>query len=56
MASSLKAPPLQVNGNMIENTMEKAEALQAEILNRFSVENDLDTNPLQDWSGTGHLK
>jgi len=56
MASSLKAPPLQVNGNMIEDTMEKAEALRAEVLNRFSAEDDLDTDPLQDWSGTGHLK
>ena len=35
--------------------MEKAEALQTEILKRFSAADDLDLDPLANWDGTGHL-
>ena len=35
--------------------MEKAEALRTEILERFSVADDLDLDPLANWDGTSHL-
>ena len=40
---------------MVEDTIEKAEVLQTEILERFSVVDDLDLDPLDNWDGTGHL-
>ena len=55
LASNLKSPPLKVNGTTIEDMMEKAEVLWTEILERFSADDDLDHNPLQNWDGTGHL-
>ena len=57
LASNLKAPPLEVNGEIIEDTLAKAEALRAEVLERFSAEDDLDYDPIADehWSGTGDL-
>ena len=41
LASNLKSPPLKVNGNMVEDTLEKAEALRTEVLERFSADDDL---------------
>jgi ribonuclease HI len=55
LASNLKAPPLEVNGVMVEDTLEKAEALRSEVLDRFNAEDDLDHDPLQDWDGPGNL-
>jgi hypothetical protein len=55
LASNLKSPPLVVNGTMVEDTMAKAEVLRTEILERFSAEDDLENDPLQDWDGTGNL-
>jgi hypothetical protein len=55
LSSALKAPPLEVNGTVVEDTMEKAEALRTEILERFSAADDLDLDPLANWDGTGHL-
>jgi hypothetical protein len=40
---------------MVEDTMEKAEALQIEILERFSADDDLNLDPLAIWDGIGHL-
>ena len=40
---------------MVEDTMEKAEALRIEILDRFSADDDLDLDPLANWDGTSHL-
>jgi hypothetical protein len=40
---------------MVEDTMEKAEVLRTEILERFSVADDLDLDLLANWDGTGHL-
>ncbi|RAL61072.1 hypothetical protein DID88_010413 [Monilinia fructigena] len=37
LGTNLKAPPLVVNGNTVEGTMEKAETLWLEVLNRFSL-------------------
>jgi ribonuclease HI len=54
-SSALKAPPLVVNGRVIEDTREKADILRAEVLGRFTAEDDLETDPLQDWNGTGDL-
>jgi hypothetical protein len=50
-----KLPPLEVNGTIVENTIEKAEVLWTEILERFSAANNLDLDLLIDWNGTGHL-
>src|SRR6201996_2025153 len=36
--------------------MEKAEVLRTEILERFSAADDLDSDPLTNWNGTGHLR
>jgi ribonuclease HI len=55
LSSPLKSPPLTVNGTVVEDTMEKAEVLRTEILERFSATDDLDSDPLTDWNGTGHL-
>jgi hypothetical protein len=35
--------------------MEKAEALRTEILDRYNASDDLDTDPLTNWNGTGIL-
>lgn len=56
LASNLKAPPLVVNGVLIEDTMENAEALHSEVLGRFDAKDDLEQDPLADWDGTGHLQ
>ena len=55
LTTSLKAPPLVVNGTVIEDTRDKANALKAEVLGRFSAADDLDYDPLDEWNGTGHL-
>jgi ribonuclease HI len=55
MAPNLKAPPLEVNGAIIEDTLEKAEALRTSILGRFNSEDDLEYNPLENWEGAGNL-
>jgi ribonuclease HI len=55
LTSNLKAPPLEVNGVRVEDTEEKAEALRREVLDRFSASDDLHNDPLENWSGTGHL-
>ena len=47
---------VKVNGTVVEDTMEKAEVLRTEILERFSAADDLDSDPLTDWNGTGHLR
>lgn len=56
LASNLKSPPLVLSGVTVEDTMEKAETLRSEILDRFSSADDLETNPLDNWDGTGHLQ
>ena len=55
LAPNLKSPPLEVNGTTVEDTMEKAEVLRTEILERFSAQDDLGCDPLEDWDGTGNL-
>lgn len=40
---------------MIEDTTAKAEALRTEILCRFSANDDLDKDLLDNWDGTGSL-
>src|SRR6195952_500324 len=55
MATNLKAPPLVVDGVVIEDTREKADALKAEVLGRFSAADDLEHDPLADWEGSGTL-
>jgi ribonuclease HI len=54
-ASSLKAPPLTVNGRIVEDTMEKAEVLREEILDRFSADDDLAEFQLEDFRGATYL-
>lgn len=51
LAPRLKAPPLKLNGTTIEGTAEKAEALRTSILARFSSEDDLDYDPLENFDG-----
>ena len=46
LASDLKAPPLKVGDQVIEDTLGKAEALRKEVLDRFSTDDDLAENPL----------
>jgi hypothetical protein len=55
LASAFKSPPLEVNGTVVEKTLEKAEVLRTEILERFSANDDLESDPFTDWDGTGHL-
>ena len=40
-APKLRAPPLKVNGRIVEDTIEKAKVLREEILNRFSTDDDI---------------
>jgi hypothetical protein len=54
-ASSLKAPPLAVNGKLVEDTMEKAKVLREEILDRFSADDDLAEFQLEDFQGVTYL-
>jgi hypothetical protein len=56
LSPRLKSPPLKVNGVIVEDSMDKAKALKSEILERFSAEDDLSDNPLQNWEGRGNLK
>ena len=44
-----------VNGTMVEDTMEKAEALRSAVLEHFSAEDDIDYDPLQAWDRPGNL-
>ena len=55
LTSNLKSPPLKVNGNMVKDTLEKAEALRTEVLERFSTDDDLGHDPLDNWNGSGTL-
>jgi hypothetical protein len=55
LALNLKAPPLIVNRTTIKDTIEKAEALQTKVLGRFSAEDDLKEDPLDEWTRTGSL-
>lgn len=55
LASNLKAPPLEINGALVEDTLAKAEALRSEVLGRFNATDDLELDPLEDWNGTGKL-
>jgi ribonuclease HI len=45
-----RAPPLIHDGRQYEDTEEKAEKLRELILERFTDEDDLNADPLQDWS------
>ena len=45
--TSLKSPPLNINGRVVEDTMLKAETLRSEILERFTDEDDLQSDPLE---------
>ena len=56
LASNLKGPPLEINGILVEDTLEKAEALRTEVLRQFSAEDDLAQDPLTDWDRTGNLE
>ncbi|EDN08379.1 conserved hypothetical protein [Histoplasma mississippiense (nom. inval.)] len=54
---NLRAPPLVIGDQVIEETAAKAEALQQAILKRYNSADDLEYNPLDDehWSGMGNL-
>jgi ribonuclease HI len=52
---SIKAPPLVINGRVVEDTLEKAEGLRTEVLDRFDASDDLPEDPLQQWAGTAEL-
>jgi ribonuclease HI len=54
-APSLKAPPLAVNGRLVEDTMEKAEVLREEILDRFSADDDIADFRLDAFKGVTYL-
>jgi hypothetical protein len=54
-ASSLKAPPLAVNGRLVEDTIEKAKVLREEILDRFSADDDLAEFLLEYFQGVTYL-
>lgn len=54
-APSLKAPPLVVNGRTIEDTLEKAEVLRDEILDRFSASDDLPDYQIENFPGITYL-
>jgi len=56
LTANLKAPPLIVNGQVIEETLAKAEALRSEILGRFDAGDDLSEDPLEGWQGSGTLQ
>lgn len=43
---NLKSPPLQIGDTVIEDTLEKAETLRREVLDRFSSVDDLQQDPL----------
>ena len=45
---AFKSPPLEVNSNIVEDIIEKAKVLQIEILERFLVADNLDSDPLID--------
>jgi hypothetical protein len=53
--SPLKAPPLVVNGRLVEDAVEKAEVLWEEVLNRFSAKDDLVELQLEDFQGATYL-
>jgi hypothetical protein len=55
LTPNLKAPPLIVDGRSIEDTLEKAEALRASVLGCFNNVDDLPEDPLENWTGSGHL-
>jgi len=44
MASNLKIFPLQINENIIKDTIEKIETLRVEVFNCFNVKNNLNIN------------
>jgi len=46
----LRAPPLVHEGETISDPMEKAKCLQKAVLGRFSEENDLEIDPLEEWN------
>ncbi|EDN11159.1 conserved hypothetical protein [Histoplasma mississippiense (nom. inval.)] len=52
---NLRAPPLVIGDQVIEETAAKAEALQQAILKRYNSADDLEYDPLDDehWSGMG---
>jgi hypothetical protein len=50
LGPSLKSPPLIIDGQSIENVGEKAKALQKKILERYNANNDLEKDPLANWS------
>lgn len=54
---NLKAPPLEVDGRAVEDTLEKAEVLRASVLDRFDSGDNLRHDPTHPdhWDGTGHL-
>ncbi|EDN09180.1 conserved hypothetical protein [Histoplasma mississippiense (nom. inval.)] len=54
---NLRAPPLVIGDQVIEETAAKAEALQQAILKRYNSADDLEYDPLDDehWSGMGNL-
>lgn len=53
----LKTPPLKEDGLVIEDTLQKAEFLREKVLGRFSSEDDLAEDPLDDidWPGVTYL-
>lgn len=55
LAPNLQGPPLVIEGQSIEGTLEKAEALRAAVLDRFDSQDDLQDDPLLDWIGEGNL-
>ena len=54
-APKLKAPPLEVNGIIVKDTIEKAKVLREEILDRFSADDDLVGYQLEDFQGVTYL-
>ena len=55
LVPNLKSPPLRVEGRTIEDITQKAEALRAGILDRFSAADDLPYDPLDTFVGLGQL-
>lgn len=50
LGTTLKSPPLVVEGREITDTLEKVEALEGLILKRYTDEDDIDGDPLDGWS------
>ena len=50
--TQFKSPPIKKDGRLIENTLEKAEVMKSDLLQRYTKDDDLQENPLEGWSRT----